>query len=327
MAGVLAGLKIEDDKLFTLEENDKDWADADIGMIGQIENLLKKLENCKYPDKSKREDIMFDREYVLGSAYVKASKDEDGDFTVHYKQDAKPIYEINEDAAFGLDMGQPIQSDPVNSWEREKMSKKAKLLDKSKTVANSRHKKESINEVVNAEESDESSEKTTEPNKKGKPSEPIKKGKTSEPIKKVFSKNNILENLAELSLFVTNQCKVTKAGTKRSARKSTAEVSVKSPYKKRDSEIKSDMGSELWRSIRTALANIKYKNLDDIDISKKLKEEKISFISKKYNRKNILGDSSFFISNLRYHAKFKISDVFESNFYLIELSKGGKKTF
>lgn len=120
---MILDLKIQDNVVFAMNEQSKEWEAMPIAMISEMEDLLAHLESFNYPTATKRENMIFEEQYDIATGFIKAFKDEDGDLTVTYRQTPKPRIEVDEDAAFGMSLddhpaNMPVKH-PVNHWETQ----------------------------------------------------------------------------------------------------------------------------------------------------------------------------------------------------------------
>lgn len=124
----IRGLKIENDVVFCQKKAEGDWERANTGLIPELERLLRKFEIIDYPNSTKREDIMFEKEFDIGVGRVKSYMDEDGDLVYSFKQENILVdVKLDEDAEFGLTSNSQSHNEKTtddsrklkNSWSRQ----------------------------------------------------------------------------------------------------------------------------------------------------------------------------------------------------------------
>jgi len=148
---VIKGLKQENNVVFSLNESTGEWEKINSALIPQLEALLEKLENMKYPLQNRRENVSFEREFDIGIGSVKSYTDEDGDLVYSFQKESNSsnVF-IDEDLEFGINVASSAK-DPntelkelKNFWKVEKnIPKKEAEKELKKEVTNK--KKESKN--------------------------------------------------------------------------------------------------------------------------------------------------------------------------------------
>jgi len=117
-------LKIDNNVVYTTDKQSKKWVEATSSILDGIKRLANRLVNIKYSGKNTYDNIVFEKEVIVGAGSVKSFKDNDGDFTIMYKGVASKNQEkFNEDEAFGINdtfervaITTNLLDRPVNHW-------------------------------------------------------------------------------------------------------------------------------------------------------------------------------------------------------------------
>lgn len=94
-------LKMENSAVLFSDSHDGKLTLADQSQIPDIQTLLRRVETHSYINKSKKENLEFNKDLKVGTGSMKSFKDEDGDFICRYesKDNTTPI-QIDEDFEF-----------------------------------------------------------------------------------------------------------------------------------------------------------------------------------------------------------------------------------
>lgn len=154
---VIKGLKQENNVVFSLNESTGEWEKINSAFIPQLEALLEKLENMKYPSQNRRENVSFEREFDIGIGIgsVKSYTDEDGDLVYSFQKEGNTssVF-IDEDLEFGISAASPTKDPSTelkelkNFWKVEKnIPKKETEKEPKKEVANKKTESKNTRKV------------------------------------------------------------------------------------------------------------------------------------------------------------------------------------
>ncbi|OQS54820.1 hypothetical protein EHP00_175 [Ecytonucleospora hepatopenaei] len=111
----IIGLKIDKGEVLVVMSDDpNNFKIASTNLISKVEEILCKLSNREtWPQKSKKENIIFEIEKNIGSGVFRDYYDKDGDKTFHFEAKVTEKPEIDEDKAFGLSESNKVDNSPI----------------------------------------------------------------------------------------------------------------------------------------------------------------------------------------------------------------------
>jgi len=112
-------LKMENNTVLVSDCHDGKWTTADKTHISSLQRVLGRLESHSFASRSIKEDMVFNKEFKVGTGSVKSFKDEDGDFICTYEDKAgETAVQIDEDLEFEKPehVPKPRAVEPVNLW-------------------------------------------------------------------------------------------------------------------------------------------------------------------------------------------------------------------
>ena len=99
----IIGIKIENNIVYTEHKEEPGvFNKTVVSEIKQIENILTSLSKCTWPNKSKKENVIFETEKDIGVGMFKDYVDKDGDKTFQFATVPKEEVELNEDVNFDI---------------------------------------------------------------------------------------------------------------------------------------------------------------------------------------------------------------------------------
>lgn len=101
----IIGLKLEKGEVLAdMSDEPGVFKPAPTSMISKVEQILMTLSSkSTWPNKSKKENIIFESEKNIGSGLFKDFYDKDGDKTFHFEAIEKKKVHLNEDQEFGFE--------------------------------------------------------------------------------------------------------------------------------------------------------------------------------------------------------------------------------
>lgn len=113
----IKGLKLEENKVFVVNDETKEWKKADGSAIKELEKILYGIENTVFAKKDIKENVIFENEFKIGIGSVKSHKDEDGDLVYTFQKESNNQVEINEDFEFWSQPGKSNnKEEKINLW-------------------------------------------------------------------------------------------------------------------------------------------------------------------------------------------------------------------